>query len=66
LLADQVGIKLGRIVNFYEGGSEVANVAYGMGGVSLDSAMMTKAVAPTIEPGSQDVQLTVSLSYEIK
>ncbi len=66
LLATQVGIKLGRIVNFYEGGNEVANVAYGFGGATMDSAVAMKAVAPTIEPGSQDVQLTVSLSYEIK
>lgn len=67
LLADQVGIKLGRIVNFYEGGSaEMANVAYGMGG-SMDMAVSSvKVAAPTIEPGSQDVQLTVSISYEIK
>ncbi|MFA5020593.1 MAG: SIMPL domain-containing protein [Patescibacteria group bacterium] len=64
LLADQVGIKLGRIVNFYEGGNEIANVAYGMGG-SMDSALAVKAAAPTIEPGTQDVQLTVSISYEI-
>ena len=65
LLAKQVGIKLGRIVSFYEGGNEMANVAYGMGG-SMDSAMAVKAVAPVIEPGTQDIQLTVNLSYEIK
>ncbi|MFA5047689.1 MAG: SIMPL domain-containing protein [Patescibacteria group bacterium] len=65
LLAKQVGIRLGRIVNFYEGGSEIANVAYGMGG-ALDSATMAKVAAPTIEPGSQDVQVSVSISYEIK
>lgn len=66
LLADQVGIKLGRIVNFYEGGLDTPNVAYGMGGgVALGVAEL-KAVSPTIEPGSQDIQLTVSISYEIK
>lgn len=65
LLADQVGIKLGRIVNFYEGGNEMANVAYGVGG-SMDLALSAKAMAPTIEPGSKDIQLTVSISYEIK
>jgi len=66
ILADQVGIKLGRLVNFYEGGMELANVAYGIGGsptLSMDS--IAKA-APAIEPGSQDIQLTVNLSYEIK
>lgn len=67
LLADQVGIKLGRIVNFYEGGNEMPNVAYGMGGMTLESATdMLKSSAPAIEAGSQDIQLTVSISYEIK
>lgn len=67
LLADQVGIKLGRIVNFYEGGNEVANVAYGMGGYAMAEALdMAKSSAPAIEAGSQDIQLTVSISYEIK
>ena len=65
-LADQVGIKLGRIVNFYEGGSEMPNVAYGRGNDLMMATAEAKSVAPTIEPGSQDVQLTVSISYEIK
>lgn len=64
-LADQVGIKLGRIVNFYEGGGDYPNVYYGMGGAMADSASV-KLSAPSIEPGTQDVQLTVSISYEIK
>ena len=64
-LVDQVGIKLGRIVNFYEGGNEMPNAYYGMGGGMADSAIL-KAAAPSIEPGTQDVQLTVSISYEIK
>lgn len=65
LLADQIGIKLGRIVNFYEGGNELANIAYGMGGGRDSAVAEMKAAVPTIEPGSQDVQLTVSISYEI-
>jgi uncharacterized protein len=65
LLADQVGIKLGRIVNFYEGGSETPNAIYGVSDMAFGAGEV-KAVAPTIEPGSQDVQLTVSLSYEIQ
>ena len=65
LLADQVGIKLGRIVNFYEGGSEMPNAMYARSDMAVGGAEM-KSVAPTIEPGSQDVQLTVSISYEIK
>ena len=63
-LADQVGIKLGRIVNFYEGDGEITVAPYGRD-MALGVAEM-KSVAPVVEPGSQDVQLTVSLSYEIK
>lgn len=67
LLADQVGIKLGRIVNFYEGGNEMANAVYGMGGyAAAESLDMAKSAAPRIEAGSQDIQLTVSISYEIR
>lgn len=65
ILADQVGIKLGRLVNFYEGGMDTPNIAYGMGGAPLSMDSVAK-VAPVIEPGSQDIQLTVNLSYEIK
>jgi uncharacterized protein len=64
ILADQVGIKLGRIVNFYEGDNNPV-IPYGMGGVS-EAMDMVKSSVPTIEPGSQDVQLNVYISYEIK
>jgi hypothetical protein len=66
LLADQVGIKLGRIVNFYEGGNEMANAYYGIGGMGGAVTDSVKLATPTIEPGTQEVQLTVSISYEIK
>jgi len=65
LLADQVGIKLGRIVNFYEGGNEIANIGYGIGGSPTLSMDSVAKAAPAIEPGSQEIQLTVSISYEI-
>ncbi|MFA5125260.1 MAG: SIMPL domain-containing protein [Patescibacteria group bacterium] len=64
ILADQVGIKLGRIINFYEGGTELPNAIYSRSDLAVGAGEM-KAAAPTIEPGSQDVQLTVSISYEI-
>lgn len=69
IMADQVGIKLGRIVNYYEGGQENSpipmyakadGIAFGMGGGASAS------IAPPIESGSQDVQINVNISYEIK
>jgi len=65
-LSDQAGIKLGRIVSFYEGGLDTPNVAYGMGGDMAFGVAEMKSATPTIEPGSQDVQLTVSIGYEIR
>ncbi|MFA6593962.1 MAG: SIMPL domain-containing protein [Candidatus Buchananbacteria bacterium] len=66
LLADQVGIKLGRIVNFYEGGLETPNAVYSRDAMAMGAAEAKTVSAPTIEPGSQEIQLTVSISYEIK
>lgn len=63
-LAKQIGIKLGRVVNFSEGGSEIANRVYAE--TASGAGIMLKAdTAPTIEAGSQEVQLTVNLTYEI-
>jgi len=66
VLADQVGINLGRIVNFYEStpGYPVpmySSADYGMGGESL-----MKSSAPSIEAGSDEVIVNVNISYEIK
>lgn len=66
ILSDQVGIKLGKIVNFYEGGSDLANAVYSVDQYALEARDEAKSISPTIEPGSQDVQLTVSISYEIR
>ena len=68
ILADQVGIKLGSIVNFSEnfGGplSPIAysnDMAFGLGGANEKSLP-----TPTIEPGSEEISVNVSISYEIR
>lgn len=66
VLADQVGISLGRIVSFSEGtaGYPIAyDSAYGMGGSEIS---LKSAVAPDIQAGSQEVQVNVSINYEIR
>ncbi|MFA4871955.1 MAG: SIMPL domain-containing protein [Patescibacteria group bacterium] len=67
VLSQQVGIKLGKIVNFSEGGQGMPimydSYALGLGG----SATMEKAApAPDIQAGSQDIVVNVSISYEVK
>ena len=62
------GFSVGRLLSIDEGGylpypqpSYATMEAYGRGGAG-DAAK----IAPPIEPGSQDVQVTVSLRYEIR
>lgn len=61
------GFSVGRLLSIQEGGSPVyplfyekAAMDYGMGGA------LPSAPAPTIEPGSQEVKISVTLVYEIE
>lgn len=67
-IAAQSGLKLGKVLNYYEYGGEV----YGKGGIFMEAASSyseDRAVSlpsPNIEPGEQEVELTVNLVYRIK
>jgi uncharacterized protein YggE len=62
-LADDLGVKLVRIVNFNEYGYPIyarnETMALGVGGD-------TKAVPPTIEPGENRITSQVNITYEIR
>jgi len=67
-MADAGGFRLGRLLNISEGGfgpyydkRMYAAESFGMGG---DGAFA--APVPAIEPGSQDFQVTMTLTYEIR
>lgn len=64
LLAKQLGVSLGKIVNFSEssGGYAYPTMAYGLGGGATDS----KAVAPTLPTGENTYNASVSVTYEIR
>lgn len=61
-IADAAGFRVGRLISIQESGSPYLPYQYsaseGRGGAG--------PVAPGIEPGSQDVNVTVTLVYEIK
>lgn len=66
-LANQTGIKLGNIINIYESNDGYyplysSKTAIGMGG----GADMAESVAPQIQTGEQEIQVTVNLTYKIK
>lgn len=68
LIAKQNGLSLGRIMNVYDYSQEQSPMYYGgiegRGGYGGD--MMSAKIAPSIEPGSQEIGVTVSITYEIK
>ena len=64
LLADQLGVRLGKVVNFSESsGGYPYPMAYGMGGAA-DSAV--KTVAPSVPTGENTYNASVSITYEIR
>ncbi|MCX7616050.1 MAG: SIMPL domain-containing protein [Patescibacteria group bacterium] len=64
-IASQNGLKLGRIISLSDYSGNYYPVPMGRGGADkLESAALS--VAPSIEPGSQEVSVNVSVIYEIK
>jgi len=63
-LADQLGVRLGKVVSFYE---NPGYPMYGYGGaydMKMESASV--APAPSLPTGEQETVVTVSITYEIK
>ena len=63
-LAKESGINLGKLINVYEGYSSVPvmyNSVKAMGGGVAESAPI-----PTIQPGQQEIDVTINLTYQVK
>jgi len=64
-MAGKAGVSLGNVINFseYQQGGPIpyygAEKTLGMGGVS-------SAVAPSIQPGTQEIAINVNITYEIR
>jgi uncharacterized protein len=65
-LAQESGLKLGKVVSISENGGSTPypmySEAYGMGGGAMDS----KTVTPSVPVGSQDVTATMTVVFEVK
>lgn len=64
VLSKQLGVHLGKIVNFSEnsGGYPYPTMAYGLGGGATDS----KAATPNVPTGENTYTANVSITYEIR
>jgi uncharacterized protein len=67
-IADAGGFRLGKLLSINESGfPEPYYGRYGMGGdFAIAESASLNAPAPKIEPGSQEIKITVNLQYEIK
>ncbi len=64
-IAKAAKFRLGDIISINEGFSSPI-VRYGIGGETAMSFKDTGALAPSIEPGSQDVVINITIQYEIR
>lgn len=67
-LASQLGVKLVRVVGFYEDsyGYPTPYMAYGRGGIAMDATNETKAAAPSLPAGENKITSNVNVTYEIR
>lgn len=64
-MADAAGVKLGRVVTFSEGSSYQPPV-FANYKMDMAAGNAVSEAAPSIEPGSKDMSVTVSVTYEIE
>lgn len=64
VIAKAGGFPLGRLLSIEEGGQPQPVYRYGLGGAELNA--LGAVPAPTIEPGSQEISVSLTLKYEIE
>ncbi|MEA1929781.1 MAG: SIMPL domain-containing protein [Patescibacteria group bacterium] len=65
-IAKAAGFSIGRLVSIDEGGYRPAPFYGRVESMAMGGEMMDEAIAPAIEPGSEEVVVTVNLRYEIR
>lgn len=65
-LAKSSGVKLGKIINVYEGYNPTPVIYNSMKSVGGAGAADSSVPAPTIQPGQQEIQVTINLTYQVK
>lgn len=65
-LAKSLGVRLGKVVSFYDN-NQPPLYGYGMGGgVAMDSAQKAVTAAPSLPAGQNEYVANVSITFEIK
>jgi uncharacterized protein YggE len=65
-LAKESGISLGKIINVYEG-YNYSPVAYSKNSLAMGAGVSdTAAPSPVIQPGQQEIDVTINLTYQVR
>jgi uncharacterized protein YggE len=64
-VAQESGFKIGRLLSVQEDDSN-QSVVYNMAQSSVEMKAPEAAATPAIQPGSQEVDITMTLQYEIE
>lgn len=65
-IARSSGVLLGRVVNVGEYGAPIPYYAYGKGGAMMEARDASAIAPPTIEPGTQEIIVNVSVTYSLR
>jgi len=63
-LAKESGISLGKLINVIEG-SNPSPVIYNSA-MALGGGMVKSASVPTVQPGQQEIDITINLTYQVR
>lgn len=66
LLARQLGMRLGKLKNFGEGGGYIPPIMYGRGGMMTSESKTTDIMPTPLPAGEDEMNVQVTLTYEIK
>lgn len=64
-LAKESGLNLGKLINVYEGYTP-SPIMYNSAKLGMGGGVAESAPAPTIQPGQQEIDLTINLTYQVR
>ena len=63
-LSKESGINLGKLINVYE--NYIYPMAYSAKAVGMGGGVAESAPSPTIQPGQQEIDVTINLTYQVR
>lgn len=65
-LAKESGISLGKLINVIEGNSNPYPIMYNSMEKSAGGGLAAPLAAPVVQPGQQEIDMTINLTYQIR